>query len=59
MTLIILSLQEGVFAESWKMAIVCSLIKKLGLELVYSNYRPVSNLLFLSKVVEKCILKTI
>ena len=57
MTLINLSLQEGVFAESWKMAIICPLIKKLGLELVYSNYRPVSNLPFLSKVVEKCMLK--
>ena len=57
MTLINLSLQEGVFAESWKMAIICPLIKMLGLELVYPNYRPVSNLLFLSKVVEKCMLK--
>ena len=56
-TLINLSLQEGVFAESWKMAIICPLIKKTGLELVYSNYRPVSNLLFLSKKVEKCMLK--
>ena len=57
MTLINLSLLEGVFAESWKMAIIHPLIKKLGLELVYSNYRPVSNLLFLSKVVEKYMLK--
>ena len=39
------------------MAIIHPLIKKLGLELVYSNYRPVSNLPFLSKVVEKCMLK--
>ena len=39
------------------MAIVCPLIKKLGLELVYSNYRPVSHLPFLSKVVEKCMLR--
>ena len=46
MTLINLPLQEGVFAEFWEMAIVCPLIKKLGLELVYSNYRPVSNLTF-------------
>ena len=57
MTLINLSLQEGCFAESWKMAIICPLIKKLGLGLVYSNYRPVSNLPFLSKVVDKCMLK--
>ena len=32
------------------------LLKKMGLELTESNYRPVSNLLFLSKVVEKCVL---
>ena len=56
-TLINLSLEESVFAESWKMAIICPFIKKLGLELVYSNYRPVSNLPVLSKVVKKCMLK--
>ena len=30
--------------------------QKLGLTLIYSNYRPVSNLSFLSKVVEKVVL---
>ena len=29
----------------------------MGLELIEANYRPVSNLPFLSKVVEKCVLK--
>ena len=33
------------------------LLKKSGMELIKKNYRPVSNLLFLSKVVEKCILE--
>ena len=56
-TLINLALEEGIFAETWKVAIICPLIKKLGLELVHSNYRSVSNLPFLSKVVEKCLLK--
>ncbi|CAG2229999.1 unnamed protein product [Mytilus edulis] len=30
--------------------------EKAGLELIYSNYRPVSNLSFLSKLIEKCAL---
>ena len=41
--LINLALEEGIFTEIWKVAIICPLIKKLGLELVNSNYRPVSN----------------
>ena len=32
------------------------LLKKLGLDLIPPNYRPVSNLLFFSKLLEKCIL---
>ena len=50
------SLEQGVFPDSWKMAIIRPLLKKLGLELITSNYRPVSNLLFLSKVLEKIVL---
>ena len=42
-TLINLALEEGIFAETWTVAIIHPLIKKLGLELVNSNYRPVSN----------------
>ena len=56
-TLINLALEEGIFTETWKVAIIWPLIKKLGFELVYSNYRHVTNLPFLSKVVEKCLLK--
>ena len=52
-----LSLQQGVFVESWKLAIVRPLIKKIGMALVSSSYRPVSNLNFLSKVLEKCMLQ--
>ena len=51
-----LSLSEGVFALQWKEAIVRPLLKKLGLELIESNYRPVSNLSFISKLVEKAAL---
>ena len=51
------SLEQGVFAKKWKMAIVRPLLKKLGLDLTFKNYRLVSNLCFLSKVLEKCALK--
>ena len=50
------SLEQGVFPDSWKTAIIRPLLKKLGLELITSNYRPVSNLPFLSKVLEKIVL---
>ena len=52
-----MSLQQGEFIESWKMAIVRPLLKKLGMALVSTSYRPVSNLNFLSKVLEKCMLQ--
>ena len=48
-----LSLLTGTFSDEWKTAFVLPLLKKLGLELISKNYRPVSNLSFLSKVVEK------
>ena len=51
------SMTQRVFPSSWKIAHVKPLLKKLGLELIESNYRPVSNLPFLSKVVEKCVLR--
>ena len=44
------SLEQGVFPDSWKIAIIRPLLKTLGLELITSNYSPVSNLPFLSKV---------
>ena len=52
-----LSLTEGLFVEEWKVAVICPLLKKLGLDLISSNYRPVSNFPFLSRVVEKAALK--
>ena len=54
--LVNLSLTKGVFPEKWKVAIVHPLMKKLGLELIINNYKPVSNLSFLSKVLEKAAL---
>ena len=52
-----MSLTTGAFSQSWKTAVICPLLKKVGLDLIPKNYRPVSNLCFLSKVVEKCMLK--
>lgn len=39
-----ISLQIGYFPEHWKEALITPLLKKLGLEIVYPNSRPVSNL---------------
>ena len=50
------SLTEGAFSIHWKTAIIPPLLKKPGIELIASNYMPVSNLPFLSKVVEKIVL---
>ena len=52
-----ISLSTGSFACNWKTAIVKPFLKKPGLELEKKNYRPVSNLNFLSKLVEQCMLK--
>ena len=50
------SLTEGAFSKHWKTASIRPLLKKPGTELIASNYRLVSNLPFLSKVVEKIVL---
>ena len=52
-----LLLTEGLFVEEWKVAIIHLLLKKLGLDLISKNYRPVSIFPFLSKEEEKCTLK--
>ena len=52
-----MSLTTGTFPLNWKTAIVRPLIKQARLELSKKNYRPVSNLCFLSKLVEGCVLK--
>ena len=55
--LVNLSLAEGVFASQCKIALLKLLLKKIGLDIMEkSNYRPVSNLSFLSHLVEKCVL---
>uniref|UniRef100_A0A3B3HCT2 Reverse transcriptase domain-containing protein n=1 Tax=Oryzias latipes TaxID=8090 RepID=A0A3B3HCT2_ORYLA len=51
------SLQTGVFPAAFKTAVVRPLLKKSHLDPYnYNNYRPVSNLPFLSKMIEKTVL---
>ena len=52
-----LSLEIRQFTYQRKVAIVRLLLKKLGLDLIKKNYRPVSNLSFLSNVIKKVMLK--
>ena len=44
------SLTSGEFLDNWKMAIVRPLIKGQNLDTELKNYRPISNLSYLSKI---------
>ena len=50
-----LSLQNGIFVDQWKCASVHSLLKKLGREPIFQNFRSVSNLRYISKLTEKAV----
>ncbi len=50
-----LSLSGGCFPSQFLCAIVLPLLKKLGLEIIFPSYRPVSNLAFLSKLSERAV----
>lgn len=53
-----MSLANGVMPQSLKKAIVLPLLKKLNLLLeILKNYRPVSNLTYLSKIIERVVAK--
>ncbi len=55
-----MSLSEGVFPDQFKSAIVTPLIKKPSLDKsVLKNYRPVSGLNFVSKLIERVVTKQI
>ena len=51
-----ISLGDGLFRREWKTAVVRLLLKKVGLELIFPNFSLVSNLTFISKVIERCML---
>ena len=50
------SLDQGAFYTNWKEALVKPLVKKMSLGATMTNYRPVSNLQFVSKIVERVTL---
>ena len=50
-----LSLNTGKFHDRWKSAVVRLLIKLLQICTSKTNYRPVSNLSFISKIVENVL----
>ena len=52
-TIVNQSLTTGEFLDDWKMAMVRPLIKGTNLDTELKNYRPISNLSFLSKIIEK------
>ena len=55
--LVNVSLGQGIFGKNWKIALVKPLLKKVGLDPNNRNYRPVSNLPFLWKVVKTWLLE--
>ncbi len=50
-----MSLSNGSFPDEYKLALVTPLLKKLGLEIIFPSFRPVSNLQFLSKLTERAV----
>ena len=46
---------SGVFPSEWKTALVVPLLKKAGLDPNFKNYRPVSNLHYVSKLIERAV----
>ena len=49
------SLRTGYFADAWKTAVVHPLLKKPGLDLLFKNFRPISNLQFVCKLTERVV----
>ena len=54
--LVNLSLTTGVCVDDWKVAILRPLLKRCGLDRIDVNYRLVSNLPFVSKIAEMCVM---
>ena len=50
-----LSLEEGKYPSEWEGALVKPKLKKVDLNLIKENFRPLSNLQFLSKLTEKAV----
>ena len=54
-TIVNQSLTTGEFLDDWKVAAVRPLIKTPNLDIELKNYRPISNLSFLSNIIEKAV----
>ncbi len=54
-----LSLEDCVVPDKWKVGLVLPSLKKQNLDLVFCNFRPVSNLPFVSKIGEKAVLSDV
>ena len=48
-----MSFESGLFPDEWKTAHVLPVLKKHGLDIAYHNFRPVSNLCYVSKLSER------
>ena len=55
-TIVNTSISTGIFPKIWKGAFVTLLLKKEGLEQIPRNFRPISNLNFVSKILEKSVM---
>ena len=51
-----LSRITGEFPTEWKLALIKPLLKKPGLATTLNNYRPISNLSFISKITERAVI---
>ena len=54
-----ISLDSGIFPANWKVAVVIPLLKKLGVDSMFKNLRPVSNLAYISKLLERAVFNQI
>ena len=54
-----LSLQSGSLAGAWKEAFIIPLLKKVCLDIIFPNFRPVSNPSSISKIAERASVKQI
>ena len=50
-----ISLETGYFPRDWKEAIILPILKKSGLESAFENLRPISNLAYISKLIERAV----
>ena len=51
-----ISLTSGIFPDRLKVALVSPLLKKANLDLIGKNYRPISNIEFIGKSIERAVM---